>query len=119
MIACQAIQAEEFLGMITKEFLIKFKKNIVSNFKACRFHPCDTHDFDNEETWINLGGTIGWDNAFAQTCREMNLPDLREYYNALTWFDSDTFDGDISDLAIEYGVIKSMPVMKDDETEVL
>jgi hypothetical protein len=113
MIACKADRAAEFLGMITKEFLLKFKENLGSNFGYGVF------DFDDEEIWINLGSTMGWGHSFIQTCLEMNLPALHEYYNALEWFDSDVFDGDISDLAIEYGIIRPMSVSNNDETEVL
>ena len=102
MIACKADRAAEFLAMIDKEFLLKLRDGI-----GVRFGDGGI-DLDDEETWINIGGTMGWDYAFSQACAATNLPTLYEYYNALDWFDSDMFDGDVSDLAIEHGIIRPM-----------
>ena len=48
-----------------------------------------------------LGGTTGWVVAFQATCQKMNMQWLLDYYNALEWFDSDLFDGEISDMVIQ------------------
>ena len=44
-----------------------------------------------------MGGTAGWYKAFNRSCRLLNLPWLKEYYDGLEWYDSDLFDGEIAD----------------------
>ena len=44
-----------------------------------------------------MGGTAGWYKAFKRSCRLLNLPWLKEYYDDLEWYDSDLFDGEIAD----------------------
>lgn len=44
-----------------------------------------------------MGGTVGWNKAFARACAVLNLPWLKEYYDDLEWYDSDLFDGEIAD----------------------
>ena len=128
MVACKADRAEEFIGKISMDFILKFKEALKKLFGS------DTFDWSDEEVWINLGSTIGWGGAFSETCDEFGMQDLKEYYKELEWYDSDVFDGDISDLAVKYGVIRPMEAANDgssvtlkcelfflnnDETEVL
>ena len=47
------------------------------------------------------GGTSGWNVAIASTCRKLNLDELYKYYHNLPWYDSDIFDGELSDLLVE------------------
>lgn len=112
MIACQAEHADKFLGLISKDFILRFKEELKEVFGYERF------DWDDEDIWINLGSTCGWGNAFNKTCWYLDVPDLKQYYDALDWFDSDNFDGDVSDLAVKYGVIRPMTIVNNDERAV-
>ena len=37
--------------------------------------------------------TSGWVQAFKATCRKLEMEWLLKYYEALSWYDSDVFDG--------------------------
>ena len=41
--------------------------------------------------------TAGYVEALRATCRKLNMDWLMEYWDSLEWFDSDVFDGEISD----------------------
>ena len=111
---CTDIDAKRYLALATKEFLETFKENLISTFG----HR-DVFDFNDEECWVELGGTIGYVNAFTKTCTQFDLENLSDYYDALPWFESDAFDADVSDLAVKFGVIEPMePETCDDETGV-
>ena len=51
-----------------------------------------------------VDSTMGWARAFKDTCNELNINDVYEYYDGLGWEESDILDGDISRLlcAITY-----------------
>lgn len=67
------------------------------------------HGFGLEYTEIDVfvyeGGTCGWEAAFALTCKKYNLDELYIYYSKLPWYDSDLFDGELTDILIEYKLI--------------
>lgn len=48
-----------------------------------------------------LCGTAGWAAALRAACRKMKMQWLLNYYDALEWYDSDLFDGEISDMVIK------------------
>ena len=107
---CEEQNAQTFLSLISKEFLLLFKENLIQAFG---FN--DTIDFNSDETWCNVGGTIGWGNAFTKTCNEFKLDELLSYYDHLDWYDSDNFDADVGDIAVQYGLI--LPISEQtDET---
>jgi hypothetical protein len=56
--------------------------------------------FANEEIWYQES-TGGWYEAFANTCRKLNKEQLLLYYLELEWYDSDVFDGKLTDILIE------------------
>lgn len=45
-----------------------------------------------------VDSTAGWMNALKQTCTELNIFDVYEYWNRLDWMESDILDGHISEL---------------------
>ena len=111
---CTDSDAKRYLALVTKEFLESFRDNLVSTFG----HR-DVFDFNDEECWVEHGGTIGYVNAFTKTCTQFDLENLSDYYDALPWFESDAFDADISDLAVKFGIIKSMELgALDDESGI-
>lgn len=111
---CQDKDAERYLALITNEFLESFKANLSS-----AFGHNDVFDFNDEECWVEHGGTVGYVNAFTKTCVAHDLCDLSDYYDVLPWFESDAFDADVSDLAVKFGVIEPMsPETWGDETGV-
>ncbi len=44
--------------------------------------------------------THGWHEAMQATCDKLGLGWLMSYYNSLTWYDSDMFDGIIEDRVV-------------------
>lgn len=58
------------------------------------------------EFWCYVEGTIGWCNAFENTCNTFGLIEVLDYYNNLDWYDSDKFDYELCEMMIEYGLIE-------------
>ena len=48
-----------------------------------------------------LSGTTGWAAALRAACQKMRMQWLLDYYDTLEWYDSDMFDGEISDMVIK------------------
>lgn len=90
----------EYRAMITPEVLTRFKDELERVFKR----PCDW------SAWLYEGGTFGWHKAFKAAAPE----ELYAYYDALEWYDGDLFDGEIHDLAIEYGICPAYNPEEDD-----
>ena len=42
-------------------------------------------------------GTAGYGEAFRMTCKKLDMDWLFEYWGSLPWYQSDIFDGEISD----------------------
>lgn len=49
-----------------------------------------------------LGGTVGWHEAFKATCDKLAMQWLYDYYEALEWYESDKFDGEMEAAIIEF-----------------
>lgn len=47
-------------------------------------------------------GTFGWYTAFKAVCLRLQMGWLLEYYDELTWYDSDQFDGEMVEALFEY-----------------
>ena len=70
----------------------------------------------NDFNWESIGyseGTGGWYESFAATCRILNKGELLLYYNNLSWYDSDLFDAELSELLVTYKLI--LPTIETDE----
>lgn len=62
----------------------------------------------NDFNWDSLGyceGTGGFDEAFVTTCRLLKKDKVFLHYASLPWYDSDLFDGELSDLLSLYKFI--------------
>lgn len=105
---------ERYFPELNEEFLRELKANLIQCFYVGANFGLELSDFDGEELWINLGGTVGYGAAFVKTCAGLGLSDLCDYYTSLEWDASDRFDSDVLDLAIQYGVVK--PVQIEPET---
>lgn len=82
----------------TKEFMNDFLNELVDVFHI--MHPVS---YSNDLIYIEC--TIGWDNAFEKVCEKYKYYDALDYYKNLKWYDSDTFDGELSSLMVEYELV--------------
>lgn len=61
---------------------------------------------DNEDSFprdnIMVESTLGWGRALKCTCLRTANEDLWKYYNQLDWYDSDLFDGELTDLCFQF-----------------
>lgn len=81
-------------AMITPEFCEQLAKELHLIFGI---GITDT-DYD---CLVYQGGTSGWNVAIAATCRKLKQDELYKYYLSLPWYDSDIFDGELSDILVE------------------
>jgi hypothetical protein len=88
---------DEIKGLVSPEFLQFLKQELKAALPDFLF--------ENEEDWINLSSTGGWFKAFRAATQRANLPELSRHYNSLPWYDSDLFEAEIIDMAIEQGII--------------
>ena len=109
---------ETYFPELNEEFLRTLKANLITVFQNNSHLDIDPVDFDGEELWINLGGTVGYGLAFTMVCNSLGLEDLRQYYASLPWDESDHFDSDVLDLAIKYGVVAPMEEIEPNQTGV-
>lgn len=101
---------EKYFPEIDEKFLRELKENLIRCFYGSANFGLELSEFDGEELWINLGGTVGYGAAFVKTCASLGLPDLCDYYTSMEWDASDRFDGEVLDLAIKYGIVKPMQI---------
>lgn len=102
---CEAPLSALYLIQITEKFLLAMLIELISIFNVDG--NLDVN-FNEEETWVSLAGSVGWGKAFVHACDVTNLQKVKEYYTNLSWYDSDNFDADVIDLALKYHVIKEM-----------
>ncbi|NCD01244.1 hypothetical protein EOL94_04085 [bacterium] len=91
---------DKYKSIISKEFLQILKRELKLFFAE--------FPFENEEDWINLSSTGGWFKSFEKATQETGLHELKTYYNSLEWEDSDLFESDIIDIALEYKIISPL-----------
>lgn len=101
---------ERYFPELNEEFLRELKANLIQCFGVGDNFGPELSDFDGEELWINLGGTVGYGAAFVKTCASLGLSDLCDYYTSMEWDASDRFDDEVLDLAIKLGVVKPMEI---------
>lgn len=51
---------------------------------------------------IMVESTMGWGEALKCTCLKTDNEDLWEYYRQLEYYDSDLFDGELTDLCFQF-----------------
>lgn len=90
---------EEIKVMVTKEFLTEFRNQIFRIEKGIGLNT-----FLEDGMW-NIEGTSGWDTAFGIACLNTKNEKLLNYYDSLPWYDSDLFDGIITDMMVENHLI--------------
>lgn len=61
---------------------------------------------EDECSGIFNTSTYGWVTAFFNACKKSECMDLFDYYSSLPWYDSDIFDGIISEELIKRKLIK-------------
>ncbi len=49
----------------------------------------------------NVGGTVGWNKAFKESCDQCGIMDIYDNYSHMNWVHSDIFDGYIADKMID------------------
>lgn len=91
---------DKYKSNISKEFLQILKKELKLFFAE--------FSFENEGDWINLSSTGGWFKSFEKATQKTGLHELQTYYNSLGWEDSDLFESDIIDIALEYKIISPL-----------
>ena len=99
---------ERYFPELNEEFLRELKANLIRCFNTGVNFGIELSEFDGEELWINLGGTVGYGGAFVKTCAGLGLSDLCDYYTSLEWDASDHFDSEVLALAIKLGVVTPM-----------
>ena len=57
---------------------------------------CDVEE--QEDVICAVDSTMGWSKALKETCKELNIYDVYEYWKSLDWDMSDILDGEISEL---------------------
>ena len=63
-----------------------------------------------EEDYYDLNSsTVGWVEAFKETCRKLDMQWILDYWNTLEWYDGDIFDGEIEAGIIKRFCIEDMP----------
>ena len=101
---------ERYFPELNEEFLRELKANLIQCFDVGANFGLELSDFDGEELWLNLGGTVGYGAAFVKTCASLGLSDLCDYYTSMEWDASDNFDSEVLDLAIKLGVVTPMEI---------
>lgn len=80
--------------LTTPKFFEVFAKYLDRNFPDGWI--CDVEE--QEDVICAVDSTMGWAKALKETCSELNIYDVYEYWNSLDWDKSDILDGDISEL---------------------
>ena len=87
---------EEILSKIPEYFWAGLAGELVSIYSLSIFDVCE-----GGVRWIDFHtGTNGWNVAFKTACKKMNMMWLYTYYDELLWWESDKFDGEITELLI-------------------
>lgn len=79
------------------------KREIPDTFYPCIANECAkifggdilARDEDGISNLNYIGGTAGWNTAFKRACENLDIQWLYDYYNKLSWWDSDLFDDNI------------------------
>lgn len=86
-------------NMLSEKALVTFRDNLSAKFNI-------PHKLTYNNDIAYMEGTFGWYDALEDMCEKHGLNDLLEYYDSLEWYDSDKFDGVISDMLLERGLIE-------------
>lgn len=92
---------QEIKERFTKEFMSYFLTRLTQVYKMYDFDEIPSY-----EEITNLEHTCGWNEAFDDTCSRYGMDDIYKYYDNLNWCDSDIFDGELTGIMVDYGLIK-------------
>ena len=87
---------KDILSEIPDHFWAAFAGELVSIFGVNVFDEDD----DMGRVLFHISSTNGWNMALKATCRKLGINWLYIYYDNLSVWDSDLFDGEIEDLVI-------------------
>lgn len=85
---------ENIRSQITRDFCLKLRDELTKIFNL------NIKQYNSYEI-LELCSTNGWDNALKSTCYSLNMESFYNYYNDLSWCDSDDFDGYILDVMVD------------------
>lgn len=93
-------------NLMTKEFLQTFKQELDNVFnKEDDYQPLEKRNYWN--TYQYMEGTGGFYKALKTACAKHNLTKaIYEYVCKMPWYDSDTFDSELTLLMVERGIIE-------------
>ena len=86
----------DVLEKIPDYFWPAFAGELLSVFGLHIYQKNDGINYD----LYHISGTMGWNVAFKMACNKVGIQWLYQYYDALQWWESDQFDGEIEDLLI-------------------
>lgn len=98
--------------LLTKEFLLDFKNEIINMHKETdRQRGCtDYLDYEQESYlsfYAQIESTVLFYNALEKACKKHNLTKaIYEYAKNMPWFDSDCFDDDLVLQMVDKGIIR-------------
>ena len=102
---------EEIRREFTREMMSCFLEKLVDIFDYMPSKPT-YYDYI-----VYVESNAGWYEAFKKMCISYGLEDILSYYDHLEWYDSDMFDGELSDLLLEYELIEEGKVDEGNEYE--
>lgn len=98
-------------AILTNEFLITFKEELINIFtKNDIRQDRDPLDYENETYWNfyqAVESTCGFYEALENACKKHNITKaIYEYSKNMNWYESETFDSDLTELMVKRGIIK-------------
>lgn len=99
---------DDIRSAFTKEVLEDFKKNLDEVFKV--EDKRTLYDF-----YAYIESTCGFVEALKKTCKTHKLHLVEKHYDSLEWYHSDLFDGELTDLLVQEGIIEEGEPYEDDE----
>ena len=94
---------ENYREMITKNLLFSLKTKLKKTFQTT-----NRKDFETNYDWAMKESTQGWDDCLNSAMFDCGLLELKRYYNSLGWEDAESFDSEVTKIAVEMGVIKDV-----------
>lgn len=98
-------------AILTNEFLITFKRELINIFaKNDIRQDREPLDYENGTYWSfyqAVESTCGFYEALENACKKHNITKaIYEYSKNMNWYESDTFDSNLTELMVKRGIIK-------------
>lgn len=97
----------------------KFTKEMLLDFRNKRNEIFDREDHMSNTSWTWEEGTGGWSMAFEYMCKKYGLNDILDYIGNLKWYDYDSFNSQLSDIMVEYGIVSDAVTLCETATYIL